>query len=229
MSIAVELDKPPTKIRAGESQVGIDLGCKSQAVLSTGETIVGPKPLARLLPKLQRLSKRLSRCVKGSGRWNKAKLLVARLHARIANIRQDAIHRMTTRIVLGHSEIAIEDLNVLGMGQFRSIARSVSDQSFFEIRRQLEYKAVLYGSTVRIIDRWFPSSKTCSGCGAVKKDLNLSERTYDCGVCGLRIDRDINASVNLRNQIGQSVPEFTRVESVGTSNLAESRINLEVG
>ena len=224
VSVRVELDQPPTKVRTGESQVGIDLGCKSQAVLSTGEVVVGPKPLAKLLPKLQRLSRRLSRCVKGSNRWNRARLLVARLHARIANIRLNAIHRMTTRVVLAHSEIAIEDLNVSGMGQLRSIARSVSDQSFAEVRRQLEYKAMLYGSTITIVDRWFPSSKTCSGCGAVKKELKLSERIYDCSVCGLLIDRDTNAAINLQKQIGLSEPKFTRVESVGTSNLVESRI-----
>ena len=223
VSITVEIDQPPTKIRTGESQVGIDLGCKSQAVLSTGEKVVGPKPLAKLLPKLQRLSRRLDRCVRGSGRWEKARLLVARLHARIANVRLDAIHRMTTRIVLAHSEIAIEDLNVQGMGRLRSVARSVYDQSFSEIRRQLEYKSEMYGATVTIVDRWFPSSKTCSACGSVKKELKLSDRTYVCAVCGFTMDRDTNASINLLNQIGQGVPESTRVESVGISNLAESR------
>jgi putative transposase len=131
---------------------------------------------------------------------------------------------MTTRVALEYSDIAIEDLNVKGMVKLRSIARSVSDQSFFEIRRQLEYKAILYGSTVTIVDRWFPSSKTCSGCGAVKKELKLSDRVFDCSVCGLQIDRDTNASINLRNQIGRGASEFTCVESVGTSNLIESRI-----
>lgn len=215
LSITVELSEPPQKVRTGESQVGVDLGCTTLATLSTGEKIEGPKPLKKLLKKLQKLSRILSRRQKGSKRRAKIKHEVAKLYYRISNIRKNAIHELTTRLVLENAEIAVEDLNVNGMQKLRTVARSLSDQSFGEVRRQLTYKSELYGSNLLVVSRWFPSSKTCSRCGNVKEKLGLSERIYRCEICGAVIDRDINAAINLKKQLGPLGSEVTLVENTG--------------
>lgn len=215
LSITVELSESPQKARTGESQVGVDLGCTTLATLSTGEKITGPKPLKKLLKKLQKLSRILSRRQKGSKRRAKIKHKVAKLYYRISNIRKAAIHTLTTKLVLENAEIALEDLNVNGMQKLRTVARSLSDQSFGEVRRQLTYKSELYGSHLLVVSRWFPSSKTCSRCGNVKEKLGLSERIYRCEICGVVIDRDINAAINLKNQLGPLGSEVTLVENTG--------------
>ena len=154
-------------IPQAESQgaVGVDLGVSALATLSTGEVISGPKALARLLPRLRRLSRFVVRKQKGSANRSKARLKLARLHARIANIRADALHKLTTDLTRRFELIGIEDLNVKGMLENRHLSRSVSDMGFFEFRRQLDYKARDTGSLVVMADRWFASSKTCSDCG----------------------------------------------------------------
>ena len=134
----------------------------------------------------------------GSNRRNKARAKVARIHAHVANQRQDALHKLTTYLVSKYSEISIEDLNVLGMAKNHHLAKSVMDASFGEFRRQLEYKTERTGARLHVIDRWYPSSKTCSGCGRVKAKLSLSERTYRCESCGLVMDRDLNAAINIK-------------------------------
>ena len=126
-----------------------------------------------------------------------AKSKLARLHARIANIRKDATHKATTKLTKTYARIGIEDLNVKGMAKNRRLARSIMDGGFFEFRRQLEYKARFYGAAITVADRWFPSSKTCSCCGSVKTELALSQRTYHCDACGHEADRDLNAARNL--------------------------------
>src|SRR5690606_2611854 len=145
VSITVAMEHPPTKTRTGENQIGIDLGCSSMATLSDGTKIEGPKPVRNLLGKSRRRNKSLSGKQKGSENRKKAKLKLARLHCRIRCIRQAAIHELTIRLILNNSVIAVEDLNVKGMTKLKSVARSVNDQSFYEIRRQLTYKADLYG------------------------------------------------------------------------------------
>lgn len=201
------------KPRASSNAIGLDLGVKALVVDSNGITHEGPKPLKKLLKKLQRLSRRLSRKVKGSANRAKAKLEVARLHARIANIRSDYQHNLTTRIVLENTDIAIEDLNVSGMVRNHCLARSLMDQAFGEFRQILTYKAALYGSVIHVVDRWFPSSKTCSRCKNKKDSLSLSVRTYQCEVCGLEIDRDLNAAINLVKQIPVLDRQLTPTES----------------
>jgi putative transposase len=119
------------------------------------------------------------------------------MHDRIAYLRGNLLHNITTELARGYTSVTIEDLNVAGMLQLRALARHVSDAAFGEFRRQLEYKAAWYGTEVVVADRWFPSSKTCSGCGTINANLRLSDRVYDCGACGLVIDRDTNAAVNL--------------------------------
>lgn len=211
LTVTVEVEKHE-KRRQGSGSIGVDFGVKSMAVDSDGNEHKGPKPLKRLFKKLQRLSRRLSKKVKGGANRAKAKLELARLHAKIENIRADYQHKLTTSLVLRNTNIAIEDLNVAGMIKNHCLARSLSDQSFSELRRQLTYKARLYGSTLHVVDRWFPSSKTCSDCGSVRS-IELSEREYECGNCGLVIDRDTNAAINLKNQIPVLVRELTPAES----------------
>ena len=157
----------------------------------------------------------MSRKTKGSARRRKAQERVARLHARIANVRADAINKATTMIARTYSTVCIEDLNVAGMVKNRRLARSVSDASLGEFRRQLEYKTARTGAALRVIDRWYPSSKTCSACGAVKAKLPLSERVFHCDACGLSIDRDLNAAINIK--VAGSAPETLNARGGGIS------------
>lgn len=177
--------------------IGVDLGIKSLAVTSEKEVFVNPKALNSRLRKLKRLSRQLSRKKNGSKNREKAKRQLARCHLKIHNIRQDTHHKLTTQLTKNHSRIVIEDLNVSGMMKNHRLARSIADVSFGELRRQLEYKSLWYGSELVIAPRFYPSSKRCSRCGHVKAEQSLSERTYICEECGLVIDRDQNAANNL--------------------------------
>jgi len=184
--------------------VGVDLGIKTLAVLSDGNEVEGPKAHKALLQRLRRTSRNLSRKRKGSANRRRAKAKLARLHARISHIRKDATHKLTTMLAKTYRRIGIEDLNVRGMSRNRRLARSIMDGGFFELRRQLEYKARFYGATVVVADRWFPSSKTCSCCGSVKSGLALSQRWFTCDNCGFETGRDLNAAINLRNLAASS-------------------------
>lgn len=187
--------------------VGVDLGIKVLATLSNGEQEENPKAYRRFKRKLkiaQRVvSKRHDEDKKTdeqSKNYYKAKKKVAKLHYRISCIRKDTIHKLTTDLAKNHSLIGIEDLNVRGMMKNHKMAGGIQDGGFYEFRRQLEYKAKWYGSELVVIDRYFASSKTCSCCGSVKKDLKLSERIYNCENCGLSIGRDINAAINIEHE-----------------------------
>jgi putative transposase len=179
--------------------VGVDLGIKAMATLSTGEVFAGPKAHKALLGRLKRLSRSLSRKQKGSANRRKARTKLARMNARVANIRLDASHKLTTDLTRRFHTVVIEDLNVRGMLKNRHLARSIADMSFFEFRRQLEYKAAMRGSQVIVAERFFASSKTCSVCAHKLDDMPLSVRWWTCPVCGTLHDRDINAAVNLKN------------------------------
>ena len=214
-AFAVETeDLPHASRKSHGGATGVDLGVSYLATLSDGTRITGPKPHAALLKRLRRESRQLSRKRKGSANWRKAVFRIARLHARIANIRTDALHKLTTRLVLDYDLIGIEDLNVRGMSRNRHLARALMDQAFSEFRRQLEYKAVLYGVQIVVADRFFPSSKTCCLCGAVR-DMPLHKRVYRCA-CGNEMDRDVNAAINLKHlaekALRQALPEVTPVE-----------------
>jgi len=182
-----------------QGAVGVDLGVSALATLSTGESITGPKAHQALLSRLQRLSRSLSRKVKGSENRKKAKRKLARLHARIGNVRLDAMHQLTTDLTRRFHTIGIEDLNVRGMVKNRHLSRAVSDMGFFEFRRQLDYKAAQRGGMVVVADRWYPSSKTCSCCGHKLETLPLAVREWMCPDCGEHHDRDVNAATNLKN------------------------------
>ena len=207
-------------------KVGVDMGIKSALILSDGIAIENPRPLKKNLRKLKRLSRQLSKRIhpktkeerlKGVGKSNNYMKLSVRLaHAqgRVANIRRDFLHKVTTILTTHYGEIAIEDLNVKGMTKNHRLAQAVNDVSFGELRRQIEYKAETNGVKVTKADRYFASSKICSVCGEKKDDLTLSDRTYRCPHCGAVIDRDLNASLNLlgllvNHKIGTDYPEST--------------------
>jgi putative transposase len=199
-----------------QGAVGVDLGVKALATLSTGEPpIPGPKAHTALLDRVQRRSRSLSRKQKDSANWRKAKANLAKLHARIANIRSDALNKLTTNLTCRFHTIGIEDLNVQGMVKNRHFARSVSDMGFFEFRRQLEYKAAMRGGLVVVADRWFASSKTCSDCGHKLGDLPLSVREWMCPTCGAHHDRDVNAAINLKNMAVSSTASACGEEGSG--------------
>ncbi|MEG4966442.1 RNA-guided endonuclease TnpB family protein [Microcoleus sp. B6-A1] len=183
------------------SIVGVDLGIKALATLSTGEVIGGAKSYKKYAAKTSRMQWLNRHKVIGSSNGQKAQVKIARLHRKIANIRKDTLHKLTTLLAKNHGVIVIEDLNVSGMMANHKLAGSVADLGFFEFRRQLTYKCELYGSKLVIADRWFPSSQTCSKCGTKKETLSLSERVFECSHCGLVIDRDLNAAINLSTTV----------------------------
>ena len=203
-SLTVERE-PTAKPAPKRGAVGVDLGVKNLATLSDGTVIPNPRALGARLKALRKAQQALSRKIKGSVRREKAKKHVARLHARVADVRADAINKATTMIARDYGVVCIEDLNVAGMAKSRSLARSLSDAALGEFRRQLEYKTARSGAALRVVDRWYPSSKTCSNCGVVKDKLSLSERVFNCDACGLSIDRDLNAAINI--QVAGSAPE----------------------
>lgn len=201
--------------------VGIDLGIKTLATLSDGTIIANPRCLAASERRLKQAQKAVSRKVKGSKRCAKARAKVARLHAHVANQRGDAIHKATTWLASTYSDISIEDLNAAGMARNHRLAKAVSDAAFGEFRRQLDYKTARTGATLHVIDRWYPSSKTCSKCGRVKAKLSLAERIYKCDGCGLVMDRDLNAAVNIN--VAGSAPETVNAHG-GTEDGATSTV-----
>jgi len=203
VSLSVELNQSP-KLCENQAGVGVDLGVKTLATLSNGETFEAPKPLKGFLKKLKRMQRSLSRRVKGSQNRNQLRLKIASLHAKITNVRQDSLQKLTSYLSNNFAGIVIEDLNVKGMLSNHRLSRAITDIGFYEFRRQLEYKSQLKGNYLYVADRWFPSSKTCSNCGQKKDKLKLSERVYHCSACGYENDRDLNAAINLKNLLYQS-------------------------
>lgn len=218
--VAIAVDtQDRSHLPAAENQgaVGVDLGVAALATLSTGEPpIPGPKPHKALLGRLRRTSRALSRKVKGSSNRRKARAKLARLHARIANIRSDALHKLTTDLTRRFHTIGIEDLNVRGMLRNRYLSRSIADGGFFEFRRQSEYKAEMRGGRVVVADRFFASSKTCSVCGHRIDVLPLAVRRWQCPACAAVHDRDVNAAINLKNLAASSAVSACGEEGSGS-------------
>jgi IS605 OrfB family transposase len=187
------------------STVGVDVGIKHLAVLSSGELVPNPRHLSDAQRRLRALGRALSRRTgpdrrtgrRPSKRWQRTAARLGRAHTRVANLRRDGLHKLTTRLTREHGTVVVEDLNVSGMLANRRLARHIADAGFAEIRRQLTYKTQWTGGRLIVADRWYPSSKTCSGCGTVKTKPALSEREYTCDTCGLVLDRDLNAARNL--------------------------------
>lgn len=203
--VSWKIEVEPTSECKSVDVVGVDLGVLTLATLSTGEVFEGAKSYRKYEGKLSRLQWLNRHKIKGSSNWKKAQVKIARLHRQIANIRKDTLHKLTSYLAKNHSQIGIEDLNVSGMMANHKLAKAIADMGFYEFRRQLEYKCELYDSKLVVVDRWFPSSKTCSNCGTKKEALPLSERVFNCNCCGLEIDRDLNASINLEKAVSQTV------------------------
>ncbi len=195
VSILVEEEIPSLPVV--KSQVGLDLGLKSMVILSTGETVGNPKYFARHEKKLAKAQRRLSKKKKGSKNRARARLKVARLHAKIADRRRDYQHKLSTRIMRENQTICIESLQIKHMVKNHSLAKAISDVGWGEFVRQLEYKAAWYGRNLVKIDKFYPSSKRCSHCGHVLASLDLDTRFWLCPECHSFHDRDINAAKNV--------------------------------
>jgi putative transposase len=213
-----------------QTSIGVDLGSKAFVTISNGVQIFANKPLKANLRRLKRLSRQLDKKqhskYKGdkttkSKNYERQSQKVSKLHIRIANIRKDNIHKITTFLTDNFQNIAIEDLNTKGMMSNSKLSRAISDLGFYEFKRQLLYKAEQKQNRIVIADRFYPSSKTCSNCGSIKSDLKLKDRVYKCPDCGIEIDRDLNASINLKNLISD-IPivcrEFTDSEMTAMLN-----------
>jgi putative transposase len=177
--------------------VGLDLGVRDFAVTSAGQKIANPRRLQHKARSLARYQRRLARCQPGSANRAKARAKIARAHRRARDARKDFLHRTSTRLARGHDLIVIEDLAVANMVKNRRLARVIADCGWGEFRRQLAYKCQRYGRELVVIDRWHPSSKTCSACGHLLAGLSLATRAWTCPSCRARHDRDINAAANI--------------------------------
>lgn len=218
--VVVDVPDGPTRRQHARGTVGVDLGVKYLAALSKPLSpeveqtrfVPNPRHLKAIEERLRRAQRTLSRTVRGSARREKAKRRIGRLHHEVAVRRQAALHQVTKRLATGFATVAVEDLNVSGMTgsargtverpgrkvrQKAGLNRSILDASLSEFRRQLTYKTSWYGSGLAVLDRWFPSSKTCSTCGWRNPSLTLSDRMFHCGWCGMRMDRDVNAALNI--------------------------------
>jgi putative transposase len=223
VALAVEIARASTASACLSTAVAVDLGVKSLAVVASasGRTwqVDNPRYLATVLRQLQAACRSVSRKVgpdrrsgqKPSQRWCKANARRNKVHGRVAALRRDGLHKLSTDLARTHGAIVVEDLHVAGMVRNRRLARAIADAGFGEIRRQLDYKTGWNGGELIIADRWYPSSKTCSRCQTVKAKLSLSERTFQCAACGLIADRDVNAARNLLRLVTDgdrwSVPE----------------------
>jgi putative transposase len=206
--------------------VGIDLGVKSLAILSDGTLIQNPRHLKRRLKKLKRLQRVVSRRKKGSKNRTKAVRKLARLHRQIKNQRSNTLHQVTTRLAKTKSVLVIEDLYVAGMLKNHHLAQAIGDVGFSEFTRQLLYQASWYGARVILADRWEPSSKRCSGCGWIDADLTLSDRTFHCGQCGLVLDRDLNAALNLEKLADSSPDSLNACGAASSGTRRKPRVKL---
>jgi IS605 OrfB family transposase len=199
-----------------DAWIGVDVGIRHLAVLSNGKVIANPAPLQAAQRQFRRLNRQLARrqgpipldsgTQAPSKRWQRTKQQLGRAHARVANLRRNSLHQLTSALAGTYGTVVVEHLNVAGMLHNRRLARRVADAGFRELRRQLGYKMTWTGGVLVQADTFFPSSKTCSGCGHVKAKLPLSERTYRCPYCGLVLDRDLNAARNLAQLVARQWP-----------------------
>jgi putative transposase len=217
VSIQVE-EENPDLVPTAPTACGVDLGIKQLATLSEGTTFANPRALHHAQKRLRRLERQKSRRKLGGKNRKKTCKKLAKQHARVAYIRKDAAHKLTSYLCKNHALVAIEDLHVAGMLKNHKLAQAVSDSNFGEIRRQLEYKTLWRGVHLVTVDRFYPSSKTCSACGWIDEDLDLSARTFVCEACGLVINRDLNAAINLMNEALKTTGSFSESYACGQSS-----------
>ena len=216
VSILVDdgLDLPVPSTIEPDLTVGVDLGIKSLAVASDGTVIENTRPLHAALVTLKKEQRILSRQKKGSKSRAKQRLIVAKCHEKVANVRKHLLHQVSNHLVSKNqaTSICVEDLHVKGLIRNKKLSRHIADVVWGELIRQFEYKCAWQGKNLITIDRFFPSSKTCSYCGGIKPDLTLSDRWYACDHCGMEMDRDLNAAINIKHQGLKQV-----LEQVGTT------------
>ena len=229
-TVEVYRDVPGRHARPGTA-VGVDLGVKAllTGVDDRGRLIevAGPESLRAGLRRLRRASRAHSRKQPGSAGRRKGAARLARIHGRIADLRADALHKATTALAARYETVVVEDLNVTGMIANRRLARAVSDQGFGAARRMLGYKTAREGGTLLVADRWYPSSKRCSGCGSVKAKLTLAERVYQCDACGLVMGRDVNAARNLLSLAASGADSLNACGAAVRPGLAAGRAALK--
>jgi putative transposase len=196
--VSILIEEDIAHLPPSEKSIGADLGLKSFVVLSDGEVVGNPKFFSKDEKKLAKAQRRHAKKQKGSKNCNKARLKVARVHARIADRRRDFLHKLSTRLIRENQTICVESLAVKNMVKNHSLAKAISDVGWSEFVSQLQYKAEWYGRTVVKIDRWYPSSKRCYDCGHILDSLTLDIRDWMCPECGVSHDRDINAANNIR-------------------------------
>jgi putative transposase len=228
--VSIQVDTNANKERQTINEViGIDLGLNHFATLSDGEVVDSPKPLKRYTKLLQKRQRQHSNKVNGSNNRKRSAMKLARLHFKIKCQRHDFIHKLSTKICRENQTICMENLKVKNMMKNHRLARSISDAGWYEFKRQIEYKAKLFGNDVVFADTFYPSSKTCSSCGCINKNLTLKDRVFVCVVCNNEMDRDLNAAVNL-SRLGSSriyaCGHVTSVDSVleSASCVDETRI-----
>jgi putative transposase len=214
VSVQVEEDVE-RPVPTATSAIGVDLGIKTLATLSDGKRKANPRALKHAQKRLRRLERQKSRRKLGGKNRKKTCKQLAKQHARVARIRHDAAHKLTSYLCKNHALVAIEDLHVAGMLKNHKLAQAVSDSSFGEIRRQLEYKASWHRVHLVVIDRFYPSSKTCSACGWTVEDQDLGERVFICHECELRIDRDLNAAINILSEALRTTGSFSESDAYG--------------
>jgi putative transposase len=196
VSFAVDIPGPESLPATGRV-AGVDLGITDFAVTSEGQRIANPRHLARRARNLARYQRRMARCQPRSANRAKAKAKVARAHRKVRAARTDFLHKASTGLIRDHDLIVLEDLAVTNMLRNRTLAKAIADCGWGTFRAMLEYKAARYGRRVIVVDRWYPSTKTCSACGHLLPELSLSVRAWQCPSCGTRHDRDINAAKNI--------------------------------
>ena len=211
VSMSVEIEHEIPQHDGGT--VGIDLGLKTLATLSSGEVYENQRHYRKGLGRIKGLSKGLSRKKEDSKNWYKNVRKLAKAHYRVACQRQDTLHKMTTHVARTYKLIGTEDLSTKGMLANHCLAQAVSDASFYETQRQLCYKSDFYGGYVQLVDRWYPSSKTCHRCGWIKGDLTLADREWVCGGCGVVHERDFNAAQNIEAEALRLITDDSGVAS----------------
>jgi putative transposase len=224
--VSFKTQQTPQKVEGIEEKevIGVDLGIKSLATLSDGKIFENVRPYKKFKRKLKlaqrKVSKKFKKGAKAqSNNYKKVSQKVAKIHYKISCIRKDSLHKLTTYLAKNHSEIVIEDLNVKGMSKNHKLASAILDGGFSEFRIQLDYKTKWYGSKMTVVDRFYPSSKTCSNCQSIKQDLTLKDRIYKCQICGMEKDRDLNASINLR----QKAVSYTVLNACGEVNKPKAK------
>ena len=226
-SVQYESDE---SLQKGKGTVGIDMGIRSFATLSDGLQIEPLNALRKTEIRLKRQQKKLSRKEKGSENRKKQIVRVQKVHQKIRDMRMDFNHKVSTAIAKHYGTVVIEDLNIQGMQRNHNMAKSITDQEWYQFKQMLKYKLQWRDAELIEIGKFDPSSKMCSRCGNVKHDLRLSDRTYHCSVCGFSMDRDLNAAINIRNmgliKVGKGIPEFTPVESATAAELSKGGLRV---